>query len=490
MAIPNSDNSVDISDQFRIELEKYLQKSKWNNPKQRSGFFEALNTLIIYAKNPSSQSLLLRYLENGSNLLSAEIQKVQIANQRKAMEATSEKMSRDNTTTTDTSLKIESVKTNKTESVNEYDEWRNTRIQAKNIFRMLKQKYNNDISKMKDGLELLFKQNNTKDDQAEIVRDEFNKFFNIKTELNESANQDDLKKMKMLLDEIQEKCKSTVLSNGKKAENYIQITVKKGKLDKEGDKELLMDEKKSLTEMEKNPCWDGYVAYGTKMKNGKEVPNCVPVSEAKGLSLKEAEKKKFSFPKDTPKEKETPVEKPKQEEPKQPLVKPELQVKKDQQPAEQPKPEPKKEKPKSDNKEEVGSGNVEPMVNNYQIFMKNFLMDDKSVSDKMGDAITNLVQRIVDKSESTDKQASVNSKLKLMNTKISNISSSKAEDNNSKNLSVSMKELKNYGVNFKGWGSDMMSTYVQNISKILSHIGDPKVQRITIKQLSNILKNI
>jgi hypothetical protein len=422
MAIPNSDNSVDISDQFRIELEKYLQKSKWNNPKQRSGFFEALNTLIIYAKNPSSQSLLLRYLENGSNLLSAEIQKVQIANQRKAMEATSEKMSRDNTTTTDTSLKVESVKTNK-------------------------------------------------------------------TELNESANHDDLKKMKMLLDEIQEKCKSTVLSNGKKAEDYIQLTVKKGKLDKEADKELLMDEKKPLTEMEKNPCWDGYVAYGTKMKNGKEVPNCVPVSEAKRLSLKEAEKKKFSFPKDTPKEKETPVEKPKQEEPKQPLVKPELQVKKDQPPVEQ-TPEPKKEKPKSDNKEEVGSGNVEPMVNNYQIFMKNFLMDDKSVSDKMGDAITNLVQRIVDKSESTDKQASVNSKLKLMNTKISNISSSKAEENNSKNLSVSMKELKNYGVNFKGWGSDMMSTYVQNISKILSHIGDPKVQRITIKQLSNILKNI
>ena len=29
----------------------------------------------------------------------------------------------------------------------------------------------------------------------------------------------------------------------------------------------------------KNPCWKGYKAYGTKMKNGKEVPNCVPVSE-------------------------------------------------------------------------------------------------------------------------------------------------------------------------------------------------------------------
>jgi hypothetical protein len=28
-----------------------------------------------------------------------------------------------------------------------------------------------------------------------------------------------------------------------------------------------------------NPCWKGYKAYGMKKKNGKEVPNCVPVEE-------------------------------------------------------------------------------------------------------------------------------------------------------------------------------------------------------------------
>ncbi len=32
---------------------------------------------------------------------------------------------------------------------------------------------------------------------------------------------------------------------------------------------------------EKNPCWKGYKQVGTKMKNGKEVPNCVPIKEAK-----------------------------------------------------------------------------------------------------------------------------------------------------------------------------------------------------------------
>jgi hypothetical protein len=71
-------------------------------------------------------------------------------------------------------------KSEKNENINEYDEWKNTRIQAKNIFRMLKQKYNNNISKMKDGLEDILKQNKTKNDQAEVMRDEFNKFFKIR----------------------------------------------------------------------------------------------------------------------------------------------------------------------------------------------------------------------------------------------------------------------------------------------------------------------
>ena len=30
--------------------------------------------------------------------------------------------------------------------------------------------------------------------------------------------------------------------------------------------------------IEPNPCQAGYEAYGTKIKNGREVPNCVPIS--------------------------------------------------------------------------------------------------------------------------------------------------------------------------------------------------------------------
>jgi len=50
--------------------------------------------------------------------------------------------------------------------------------------------------------------------------------------------------------------------------------------------ETKADEKKEVKEAVKQPtgklkdaCWTGYTAVGTKMKNGREVPNCVPVKE-------------------------------------------------------------------------------------------------------------------------------------------------------------------------------------------------------------------
>jgi hypothetical protein len=45
-----------------------------------------------------------------------------------------------------------------------------------------------------------------------------------------------------------------------------------------------------------SPCWTGYVQKGTKVKNGKVVPNCVPVGESveDGCPLDEATKKKSS----------------------------------------------------------------------------------------------------------------------------------------------------------------------------------------------------
>ena len=42
-------------------------------------------------------------------------------------------------------------------------------------------------------------------------------------------------------------------------------------------KESLSDQvMNSIFEDEDDPCWKGYTAFGTKDKNGKKVPNCVP----------------------------------------------------------------------------------------------------------------------------------------------------------------------------------------------------------------------
>jgi hypothetical protein len=39
-----------------------------------------------------------------------------------------------------------------------------------------------------------------------------------------------------------------------------------------------------------NPCWDGYVQVGMKMKGGKKVPNCVPASSGKSKVAKPTKK--------------------------------------------------------------------------------------------------------------------------------------------------------------------------------------------------------
>lgn len=41
-------------------------------------------------------------------------------------------------------------------------------------------------------------------------------------------------------------------------------------------KKVVMEEK-----IMENPCWEGYEPYGTKILDGKEVPNCVPMKAKK-----------------------------------------------------------------------------------------------------------------------------------------------------------------------------------------------------------------
>jgi DNA polymerase III epsilon subunit-like protein len=45
--------------------------------------------------------------------------------------------------------------------------------------------------------------------------------------------------------------------------------------------------------MAENPCWEGYEQIGMKKKNGKKVPNCVPIKRAKNLSTLEEQTQKI-----------------------------------------------------------------------------------------------------------------------------------------------------------------------------------------------------
>ena len=42
----------------------------------------------------------------------------------------------------------------------------------------------------------------------------------------------------------------------------------------------------SKAKSKQDPCWEGYEKIGMKMKNGKLVPNCVPIKEKKKAAKK------------------------------------------------------------------------------------------------------------------------------------------------------------------------------------------------------------
>ena len=43
--------------------------------------------------------------------------------------------------------------------------------------------------------------------------------------------------------------------------------------------QVYADIEEGLEDAKDNPCWRGYHPVGTKMKDGREVPNCIPIQE-------------------------------------------------------------------------------------------------------------------------------------------------------------------------------------------------------------------
>lgn len=76
-------------------------------------------------------------------------------------------------------------------------------------------------------------------------------------------------------------------------ETYIEDITEDGVVIKVDETALnmLIDAKKQLNESlrTENPCWKGYHPVGTKKKNGKTVPNCVPGKADESVEMDEAE---------------------------------------------------------------------------------------------------------------------------------------------------------------------------------------------------------
>jgi hypothetical protein len=98
-----------------------------------------------------------------------------------------------------------------------------------------------------------------------------------------------LSKIADMLAKANEDFKTEALSDADKKKRLAMIKkavekISKSNADKAKKDALRMMKDSGMFDEDVNedgPCWDGYKQVGTKMKNGKEVPNCVPIKESK-----------------------------------------------------------------------------------------------------------------------------------------------------------------------------------------------------------------
>lgn len=98
--------------------------------------------------------------------------------------------------------------------------------------------------------------------------------------------------------------KQAVAASLKKAGKSKYDSSEKSDMDKDGDidsedwkakrdqaikKAMGKDEEETTEHAEDGPCWKGYKQIGMKMKDGREVPNCVPADHAEKKSCNYSE---------------------------------------------------------------------------------------------------------------------------------------------------------------------------------------------------------
>lgn len=250
------------------------------------------------------------------------------------------------------------------------------------------------------------------------------------------------KQIKVLLDQFMEGLSGIQIGNGKSAKDVINITIKGSSGEEMSQKKVLKD---TLTEAKEAP----KAKQQPKPKKPKEV-NLEP----------------------KPKKKETPKPAPK------PVAKPEPKPKKQEKKKEAPKPE---EKPLD--------GNVQPMINNFQIFLRNFFINEVKATDDVAESVVSSIQKIVERSkDDASKQSGVNASLSDSLSRMKKVASEGGSTETSKNVQVSLKELQKYGTLFMGWSPDQMARFTSRTKDILSLAGNPKFHRAIAGEFQRALK--
>ena len=281
--------------------------------------------------------------------------------------------------------------------------------------------------------------------KVESVRKVKTENCDVKKKLNEETNK--AKKMKILMDEFMNSLATIDIGNGKTAKDLVNITVRGMSGEEVPAKKVLMDAPMAST----------------------------PIMEKEGRpeKTKQQEPKK---PAPKPAEKPTPKPAPK-----------EVNL----EPKKKPKPEAPKETPKEAPKEVPMDGNVQPILNNFKIFMRNFFINEVKVGDDVAESYITLVQSIVNGAgDNASTQAGINSSLSESLSRLSSMTTPSDQLKQSKNIQVSLKELAKYATLYKGWSPDQMSRFGDRVKAIASTMVSPKMQRIAIGELKRALAKV
>ena len=138
---------------------------------------------------------------------------------------------------------------------------------------------------LKIGMAVEAEHGKNKGSEREIAMDHLNEKPNYYTKLKKYVEETEVNEMLKPKMSSLDKWRASATEREKMhndIEKNRQANASQGKENMSGAIDRLSKSlNKEETEMKNDPCWKNYQMVGKKMKNGKEVPNCVPVKEAK-----------------------------------------------------------------------------------------------------------------------------------------------------------------------------------------------------------------